>query len=208
MYYYFQIDSQSDFDNIRELVEGRTFSSKIFINIRKDILFEGTFKPIDASFFDVTINGNNHTLTGLRVNHIGYDRDKLDNTGMFSSVNSLEVHDLKVENSYIYGGVKCGTFAGHVENDVLLDQVTLDDVIANSEAFCGGAVGRCANLNVFNCDFNVSVYGHDVVGGVAGMANKFTEENNNIDAKGISIGKAIGNETGYCEIRLKRNHNN
>lgn len=208
MYYYFIINNQEDFESIRKLVEGRYFSNKMIIDINKDILFDGKLIPIDARDFDIVINGHSHTLIGLRVNFTGSDRDNLDNSGIFSKANSLNVYDLNIENAYIYGGVKCGTFAGHVEGDVLLERVNLDDVIVNSEAFAGGAVGRCNSLEVSDSKFNVSVYGHDVVGGVAGMATKYIHENNEINTEGIAVGKAIGNETGYCEIKLNKKNMN
>ena len=204
MFYFFDICREMDFNKLRRLTSDPEKSNKIVINIIKDINFRYPFECIDLEGYDVIINGNNHKLSNINIAN-PYEEESLEDfTGMFSKVDNLYIYNLNIENSNIYGKVKCGTLAGHIDNELELYNVNANNLYVESEAFAGGIAGRCKEVYIIDSSINSEVYGHDVVGGVVGMTDKYTEEYSEINSNGIAFGKAIGNEAGYCELKRRK----
>lgn len=204
MYYLVDIYDEKDFERLRKLCDGKTYSNRILVNIKNNIYFVSQMKPINAEKFDITIEGNNHKLSNISINKFETNRDNLDYSGIFSKVNNLYVHNLNVEYAYVYGKVKCGTLAGEIKSDLLLNNSSFDDIIVNSEAFAGGIAGRANSVTLYDSYVSTNVYGHDVIGGVVGLTNRYIENNSLVNTNGIAIGKACGNEAGYCDFKLKK----
>ena len=201
MFYCVDIYTEDDFEKLRRFDINTAMTNHILIAIRDNVDFTKPFNPINLEGFNININGYNHTISNIYVNRYATEMAQ-DFVGMFEHANNISISDLKIVDSYIYGGVKCGTLAGEITNKLKLNNVYADKLIVNAEAFCGGIVGRCNEAEILNSTINSHVYGHDVVGGVVGMANKYTEENSVINTDGYAVGKAIGNEAGYCELKF------
>lgn len=202
MYYLFEIYNENDFDNLRNFKFERCTSKNVVININEDITFKNSFKPINLEGFDVIVNGNNHTLSNINIDTFTRDYFEKDFAAMFSNLYNLYVYNLNINNSNVYGAVKCGTLAGHIDGNAIINNVNATNLLVNSEAFAGGLIGRCNEIELINSNISSSVYGHDVVGGVVGMANKYTEENSSVECDGMSILKAIDERAGYCELKF------
>lgn len=141
---------------------------------------EGTpekWTPIGSGAYFSTysgeFNGNGHTISGL---YIKEDNATVSTTGLFGYFKGY-LHDVKIENSYIFSKGYCtGAFAGIVEG--MIEDCTADAVVysdANASGFfdgTGGIVGNLYNLTskVLNCTFSglVSSDKNPYVGGIVG----------------------------------------
>ena len=204
MYYLVNIYNEYDFEKLRHFDKNVHKSNRIVINIKNDIIFEEEFIPVNLDGFDVYIEGNNYTLNNININH--EEINAKDYSAMIEKVDNLYVKNLKFNNCYIYGGVKCAVLAADVSNKVIFENIDIRDTMVNCEAFCGGLVARCKELLITNSSISASVYGHDIVGGVVGMTDKYIDQNCLYDIDGIAIGKAIHSEAGYYERKLTKNN--
>lgn len=196
----FYINKEEDFNTLRNY-KNKDKIIKLYIN--GDIDFKSIFEPIKGlNEYTIYIYGNKYTLTHICVNNPN------EKTGMISSCNNLYVKNLNINSSYLIGGVLSGIICGSVEHEVVLENVNLSDSVVASEAYGGSVVGVCEDLTILDSNINAEVRGYDVVGGVVGMADSFTEDNSNIDCTIIGVGKALGNDVGYCERKFKRKNNN
>ena len=202
MYYLVDIYEEKDLDKLRNFDIRKNKSNRIIINIKNDIHFNESIRPINLEGFDVIINGFNNTISNIKVNYYGIDRTNKDFSAIFSKVRNLYIYDLNIKYSYIFGGIKCGTVAGEIYDTLTLNNINATNLIVNADAYCGGIAGRSKVVNVFNSNIQSCVYAHDVVGGVVGMTNKYIQENSIIDTEGVSIGKAIGVQAGDCDFKL------
>ncbi len=193
------INSEEDFSLLNNY-KNKDKIIKIYIN--SDIDFKSIFKSIKGlNEYTIYIYGNNHILSHICIN------SSEDMAGIISSCKNLYVKDLNITNSSLIGRVLSGIICGNVENEVVLDNVHLTDTVVASEAYGGSVVGFCDELSIYDSEINAEVRGFDVVGGVAGMANSLTEFNNNIKCTIFGVGKALGNEVGYCERKYKKEGN-
>ena len=196
MFYLVSIYSEKDFERLREFNIIAHHSNRIVIKFKKDIVFKNSIEPINLEGFDVTILGMNHTIENINI------VEEKDFIALFEKVNSIFVENLKVKNCYVYGNVKCATLAAEVSEHAAFDNVDFENVNVESEAFAGGLIARAKEVYINNSYVSSNVCGHDVVGGVVGMTDKYTETNCQINSNCISVGKAIGNSVGYADVKL------
>ncbi len=184
----YEIRTINDFLKLRNLKENET----AVIAILNDIDFNGVeFKPINAFSNNIIIYGFDHTISNLTINN-----GREEHAGLFGEVNSIYVRDLNFVNINVKGGVYSGSLAGEVNKKASVTRSSfLVDV--DAEAYAGGIVGVCDDLVVTDTNIKSSVKGYDVVGGLAGMADRAVEVNNIIDSTVNSIGKASGRVVGY-----------
>lgn len=204
MYYLVNIYNEYDFEKLRYFDKNVHKSNRIVINIKNDIIFEEEIIPVNLDGFDVYIEGNNHTLNNININE--EEINAKDYSAIIEKVDNLYVKNLKFNNCYIYGGVKCAVLAADVSDKVIFENISMQNTMVNSEAFCGGLVARCKELSITNSSISASVYGHDIVGGVVGMTDKYIDKNCIYDIDGIAFGKAISAEAGYYERKLTKNN--
>ena len=202
MYYLVNIYREEDFEKLRNFDINVNKSNRIVVNIKNDIIFKREFVPINLEGFNLIIDGNNHTLYNITINEEEIYCE--DYSAIFEKVNNLFVKDLKFNNCYIYGGVKCAVLAADVSQKVELQNIGMNDIMVNCEAFCGGLIGRCKELTITDSNISACVYAHDVVGGVVGMTDKYTDKNCVYDIKGAAIGKIIHAQAGYYEKKLTK----
>lgn len=187
----FYINEEFDFEKLRRY-QNKDKTFKIIIN--KDIDFKFKFIPLNTfEEYTIYIDGKNHTLSNINISVVN------EKVGIFTRVNNLYVNNLIINNSHLYGGVLSGIICGDVEHETKLNNITLDNVVVSSEAYGGGAVGYSDKLTIEDSFIRTEVHGYDVVGGVAGMANDYTEKNSDIKSTLLAIGKAVDNSVGYSD---------
>lgn len=117
----------------------------------------GTESSPFMGFFD----GNNHKISGLRIN-----RSSSDNVGLFGYLLWADVKNLSIDNSEIIGNKYVGILAGQaVSCD--FDNCIVDGNISATDSYIGGIFG-CGSGNISECYSNVSISGKDFVGGLVG----------------------------------------
>ncbi len=168
----------------------------ITINITADMNLNGA----DVCFVDknnsgnapkVTINGNNHTITGLYIsdNHSGFgtssDGSESTNYGaaMFGWVKDLTVKDLTIDSAVVgtYEKSQGAIFASHVSGDVEISNVK----IKNSTVYGDNKTGLLFGY-VTKDNYNVKI-------------NNVTVENSNVYSKGGECGLLFGVVTGSSD---------
>ena len=185
------IENPSDFEKIRHF---RNNSKKFKIVLDKDIVFNRKFIPINyMNEYTIYLEGNNHTISNIDI----YDPNQ--EVGIFTKLDNLYISNLNIIDSYLYGGVLSGIVCGDVEHETCAKNVNLDNVIVSAEAYSGGIVGCTDKLIIEDSTIRSEVHGYDVVGGVAGMANQYYEDNCDIYSTILVIGKAAANNVGYSE---------
>ena len=187
------IYEESDFEKLRFYEKHNSKVLDLIINVVNDIEFTCVFMPLNLRKYNVTIIGNNKTLSRLLILESG------DNCGIFKEVNSLKILDLSIKKAYLRGGTLSGIFAGRVSNTVLASNINLDDVTIDAEAYSGSICGRAGEIILNNSNIDCQVYGIDVVGGIVGISNSYFENNSNVKASIIAIGKALGDRCGYTD---------
>ncbi len=191
------INNENDFNKLNTISRFSNELKRVNIRITNDILFTKALKPADFKGIDVCIYGNNHILCNVNIFNVNDDK-LVDNAGIFKNVKNLYVEDLKINHAYVYAGQVSGLLAANVEDSLTLMNSDFNNVIVNCEAYCGGVVGVAKTVQVSDSRVLSKVYGIDVVGGVAGMADKYIEEDSYIDGEIIAVGKAIGQKVGFC----------
>lgn len=203
----FDIFKESDFEALRYLENCQNKNEEIIIILRNDIEFSREFKPLNLFGYTIIFKGKHHTLSNIAIiNHHNIDGTK-DVAGMFSMVKNLYVNNLNINKSYIYEGQVSGTLAGEVEEELLIDKCNFQDLVVNSEAYCGGVAGVANNVTIRDSYISSHVYGIDVVGGVVGMSRSYTEIDSNNTSEIIGIGKCLGEKVGYTDRKNIRTLN-
>lgn len=119
--------------------------------------------------FKGNFNGNANKITGLYINHKGYE-----NTGLFGWVSGGTIQNLGLVDVDITGNEYVGGVAGYVHSGTVQSCYSTGTISGNT--WVGGMVGWVSGT-VQNCYATGSVSGNDWVGGVAGCAYNGTVKN-------------------------------
>lgn len=142
--------------------------------------------------FTGTLDGNNHTISGMYIN-----RPLEDNVGIISFANSCIIKNLTLENASVTGSGSVGIIAGHTSYDNVQSFVEncsiIGGVVADGDTL-GGLVGLSYSTHFSNCYSSVTLvttYSY-AVGGIVGKANGMCEfdscvyENDSVQDMGTS----------------------
>lgn len=140
---------------------------RLTVFVLENIYFEDGyyFLPINLPETDVIIYGLNNSINNLNVNNV-----KVNNSGLFGSVRNLYVKNLKFRDAKIKGNEVCGILAGHVEFDLNVDGLEVEGFV-NSDAISGGLIGTGHGIKVSKSIICPTITGRGCLGGVAGMAD-------------------------------------
>lgn len=171
---YYYIRDIKDLDQLRNLEEGQKAVAVFYYDIT---LNDGEeFEPIDARTNTIVIEGYNHKIKNLTIN-----KPNNNCVGLFSIVKSLTIKNISIENAKINGLEVCGTLAGEVSDDLVIDNVKVNSVI-NSDAISGGIAGSAKDISIKNTKINASIFGRGILGGIAGSANSLlSDDKTNIE---------------------------
>ncbi|MBR5685125.1 MAG: hypothetical protein IKX18_03095, partial [Muribaculaceae bacterium] len=123
------------------------------------------WQPIgtESSPFMGIFDGNNHKITGLRIN-----RSTTDNVGFFGFMLWADIFNLTLEGSEIKGGLYVGSLAGQlIDCNIGNCSITIDTI--TGEDYTGGLAG-CGSGDIINCKSYVSVNGNNRTGGFIGSS--------------------------------------
>ena len=150
--------------------------------------------------FSGTFDGNNHTISGIRINNDNYYQ------GLFGYCQNSTVKNLMLTDAKITGGNHVGGIVGYNTNSSVENCHVSNNVTVSGWMVVGTIVGNSYDGNsVENCHVsnNVTVSGSSHIGGIVGQNNGSSSvENchvsNNVTVSGTSIriGGIVGVNTG------------
>ncbi len=172
------------------------------------------FTPIGSSDqkFTGTFDGNNHTISNLKIT------GKKSYVGLFGFTVNGEIKNLTVHNAQVSGRLGVGVVAGSPYTSKYSNISVTGDVEVNGMSYVGGVFGRNLYASVDNITVNVSensyVYADSVedgvayrtyVGGVVGFMGEgghtVSNVTSNIDVYGSTID--VGGITGIAHYNNK-----
>ncbi|MFB9754113.1 cadherin-like beta sandwich domain-containing protein [Paenibacillus hodogayensis] len=149
------------------------------------------WKPVEGNFSG-SLDGDGHRITGLYI-----DRGNDGNVGLFSSIYSGKIVNVKIIQADVKGGSTTGILAGSVVFATLSQVYTSGRVQGNQEV--GGLVGKLEDSNASYTGSSATVEGNAYnVGGLIGhyyggngeLADNYAE--GDVHAAGSSVGGLVG----------------
>lgn len=139
---------------------------------------------LTAVSFQGSLNGNNHTISGLEFN--GRSQMSAECAGLFSRIANAEISDLELKDVMIYNiHSGAGALAGYAKGKCVISNVNVYGQV-EADLNAGGLVGSAdAELHISGCHSQVSIFGGDRTGGLIGAF--FHEGNNQSEFKDIEI---------------------
>ncbi len=197
---------------------GNTFSGKT-INIMADIDVTGETWPLQgktSTVFSGMIDGNGHTLSGIKSTSTGNYQALFANYLVPVSTFVTGVKNLTVKNSSVSGGTPTGGMfaqingkSGDVAGKVLFDNLDLDIDVSATGTYAGGIAGisRSDEMTISNCIVRSSISSSStIVGGIFGwqMDKKLTVANSVISAT-VAGNRVVGGFFGQIRERAGGN---
>ncbi len=174
---------------------------------------EGNWTAIGSRkcLFRGIFNGNNHTISNLKINK---PNDELQ--GLFGYSSKSTIKNLNVDNADIVGYYYIGGIVGAAPSTTI-DNVNFSGNVGSKRGAVGGLVGELSNGKINNCiiKLNKSSSSISYWGGIVGQTNNdnifsncFVEAEFNKYA-GIFIGQTAGNtKTTFNNCKSNQNSNN
>ena len=127
--------------------------------------------------FEGTFEGNNYTISNLRVyrKYSDYANEKNVNykaTGLFGYIKDSTINNLNIKNSDIEGYKRTGSLVGYSLNSIIKDIKVTGNV--NAESQVGLIIGSSAISKLSNSYSAGEVSGDSYVGGITGNFNSAT----------------------------------
>lgn len=155
------------------------------------------------SDFSGTLNGNNHSISNLRIN-----RKNTDNVGLFSSLKGCNISNLYIINAEIIGNNNVGclsgtTTKGYYNGRGYIDNIRIIDCVIHSVNNAGILVGATNGTTITNCYVYGEVVGNNYIGGIVGYGGyndiEILKCNSNVSIKGNDY---LGGICGIAENAL------
>lgn len=186
-----------------QLNQIRNFSGKsVYFKLMADInLTEfiedeyGTqgWQPI-ASFSSI-LDGNGHTITGLRIN-----RPNIDYVGLIAQARGT-IKNLTIDNAIVKGKDCIGLLAGTFSNGTINNCIVSGKLSGNNSV--GSCVGSGTYLDISDVTSNTEVSGFDKVGGIAGETDTYGSIINcTFGGSNISGNNYVGGICGYARCPI------
>ena len=160
--YYYEINTLDDFMYYYNKLtyEGFFESDQIILNTDLDLSFIENFVPLYSKTpFSGVFNGNNHTISGVKIKTDG-------DAGVFLLLNGATIKDLTLSDCEIGGNLFVGGLTSYAENSYLINCDIIDSKIASMRDSAGGLVENSYDSYINNCDLkNVEV----IANGMAGL---------------------------------------
>ena len=169
-------------------------NSAVFILERDIDLSDHFWVPIGNSGlpFDDVFDGNDHVISGLRINAPDRDDQGLFGATKFNAmIRNLGVTGDVTGNNNV-GGI-IGNTLGTVFNHTMMNCYFIGNVAGNNNV--GGIVGDASHVEISNCYSAGTVTGYDNVGGIAGIGI-FVKHSYNLGiVKGVETAGGIVGDT-------------
>lgn len=154
------------------------------------------WNPVGRTSAVMTVlDGDNHTIKGLRVN-----QQNTNYCGLFSAISGATIKNLSIDDAAILGGEGCGVLAGSLTG-CTLENVYISNSSVDGKADCGsvaGVLSRCTVSGVNVNDTEVTATGS--AGGICGTATDnttftLTSFNGTVEGQG-NVGGITGTNDG------------
>ncbi len=192
---------------VAAIAAGNNFAGTT-VKLAADIDVTGQAWPMqgqtDAKFFGM-IDGQGHTLKGVKIEATDSATDPITHSGIFGSylvpagIIAVGVKNLTVVESSVSGTTQTGGLFGQINTDasfpgaVLFENLDLDIAVTGTGAYTGAIAGasRADEMTISNCVIRGSVNGPVYVGGMIGwqMDKALTVKNSVVTAE-ITAGSA------------------
>ncbi|MFC7196259.1 CARDB domain-containing protein [Halosimplex aquaticum] len=128
------------------------------------------FDPIgsyeEGDGFRGTLDGQNHTITGLKI-----DRQSTAAVGLFAVLNGGTVEHLTLKDVSITGEQVVGGSVGSARNSATIDDVSVSGTINAESGYAGGVVGTVSESTVVGAHSSADVSAKQHAGGLAGVVS-------------------------------------
>ena len=189
---------------------GDDFGGKV-IELTSDIDLQGyEWEPIGnkAHNFAGEFNGNNHTVSNLKVTRGTKDIDLNWRLGFIGSAINAKVHDFTVHNAYVVGRGELGAAVGYNaygdNSTAYIDKVKVTGHVYLSAAYRGaGGICGYSNRPITNCRVDVDatslIDGFWASGGIVGFSPQSGNIKNNYSNLKVVSDYACGGIVGLIE---------
>ena len=184
-FYYFsaaplEINSESDFtDFIKNITDGDTYYQRTVL-LAKDIdLSSIQYGKIweeakNSSAFRGTFDGQFHTINGLN------DFASNANSGLFRTLgDGAKVCNIIFKNVNINSKANCGTLAGNISGNAIVNAIRVDSGKVSGTSYIGGLIGKISSgsLVIKECDNFADITASDSYAGgvIGGSPNKYSQ---------------------------------
>ena len=225
-----ELDKCADPPAVRDVNACAQLTQNIIINTDEEISSENPrlWTPIGqgdttiANMYAGTFDGNNKTISGMKIDILEDTTGEYTTLGLFGSTYEATIKNVSVINSSVYAenlnGLYAGGLAGHAFNSTISNSYCAVDIVCISqEMIIGGFVGvQWDGGTITNCystgNITATVSDDVVTGGFVGeqllmsnnrncdILNSYSIGNINIDGFGQKdvgrlVGKQMGNST-------------
>lgn len=168
-----------------------------------------TFEPIgeySAKAFKGNFDGNNNVIYGL------YNVSGENHIGLFASINSAEVKNIKMQDLYIYGQSWLGGISGYAIaatwSDKGIKNCEVSGEIYGNGNQVGGIVGRFDGGTIENCKSFTIISGKNNIGGIVGVNAYWNILFNCVNYGNISANENYcGGISGHAQASIKNSYN-
>ena len=194
------IREEQDFGKLRTYEKYKPLSEDgeyntidININILCDIKFTKVLSPLMLGCNNITVNGNDRTLTSLKIDTPN------NNSGLFGEVNSIMINNLNIVTSVSRGNKMSGLLVGSCKEYAIFYNVNVIDSMVVSKGLAGGLVGFSKEVYINNCLMDALVTGVDYVGGYCGSCLNYNENDSIKSPTILVMGNNHGESVGHCK---------
>lgn len=157
---------------------------------------------VAATPFKGVFKGNNHTISGLKIN-----RSTVENIGLFGYTSGASITDLNVTATSIVGKNNVGTVVGTATNTTITGKITTVSGSVKGTNNVGAIVGNVSGSQISGFGVTAqSVEGTSYIGGLIGIMSGTTLKNCQIASKlkgttyvGGIVGSITGGSISDCE---------
>ncbi len=194
----YEINNEEEFIKLNNILNTSGSAVVGTVNINADLNLTNVNDWQPAQLDDVTINGNNHTISNLTITNT----DNNSNVGLFGSITNSTIQDLKLSSivTDTSNAEFAGALAGSISTDCVIENIQVDSSII-SGTYAGAVTGESysplSNIKVTNSSIEGTT-----IGGVVGALNNTTIEyanviNTTIQENGSVGTLAVGGVVGY-----------
>ena len=146
--YFYEINSLEDFMHYYNTLtqEGYFYSDKIILNTDLDLSSLDCFEPLyTTSHFQGVFDGNNHTISGLKI-------DVSDtNGGFFANTNGATIKNVTFEDCDVTSSFSAGVVIGYAKSTVIENCHVKSSQVYGKNEYAALITGGCSESAIENC---------------------------------------------------------
>ena len=161
------------------------------VKINSDLDLTGVEYETISAAFNGTIDGDNHTISGLT-------------NPLFNRLHNATIKNLTINSNVNSTNSTVGILANTITNSTI-DNINLNGSITTTGNYVGSLAGKVNNSTIKNVTSNVNVSGNDYVGGLVGNIGSNTTLNSSTYNGTVTGRYYVGGAVGYTsgtEVQL------